>query len=378
MMFHSPLSFFLHFFWHSRVNRWLLTVALVGGAAFGLFFASVSSLHVFPSEQRFSYFFFTDTANGGQSRILHGAVSDSAIEMLFELKKGFVDPYVSISVSPTDAEFINLRGHNRMSIDMEGHQSSNVGIDLITRFRDVMTNDSGWVVNHYYNIIDVVPHRRCYVIDLQHFKVPDYWYVDHNVNAANRIPLNLSKVLSFNVGTAYATRWDEPQKLRIYGIRFFRDNSQTWLVLFLVEMLVLGLLLMANLIAYVWGKRRLPLSVSYRPVAVSGDDSEPGSPDFMNYIHHHFNDPELTLEGMSKKLTVNQRLMSTTIQQQYGCNFKTYLNRLRIHESKRLLLETRLSMGEIATLVGFNTQSHFNRVFRQFTGVSPSEFKGVG
>jgi AraC-like DNA-binding protein len=35
-------------------------------------------------------------------------------------------------------------------------------------------------------------------------------------------------------------------------------------------------------------------------------------------------------------------------------------------------------MGEIAFKVGFNNQSHFNRVFKSMVGINPSEFREAG
>ena len=63
------------------------------------------------------------------------------------------------------------------------------------------------------------------------------------------------------------------------------------------------------------------------------------------------------------------------IQKSFECNFKTYVNRLRINESKRLLAETELNMGEIAFKVGFSNQTHFNRVFKNFENISPSDYR---
>jgi len=44
-------------------------------------------------------------------------------------------------------------------------------------------------------------------------------------------------------------------------------------------------------------------------------------------------------------------------------------------ESKRLLLETDLPIGEITYRVGFNNQTHFNRVFKAEMQISPSEYR---
>jgi YesN/AraC family two-component response regulator len=80
------------------------------------------------------------------------------------------------------------------------------------------------------------------------------------------------------------------------------------------------------------------------------------------------------MKQVSDNTGINQRRIASSIQQSFGCNFKTYVNKLRINESKRLLLESEMNMGEIAFKVGFSNQTHFNRVFKNLEGISPSEF----
>jgi AraC-like DNA-binding protein len=60
---------------------------------------------------------------------------------------------------------------------------------------------------------------------------------------------------------------------------------------------------------------------------------------------------------------------------EFKMSFKQYLTSIRIHEAKRLLLETDRLVIDIALEVGFNSISHFNRVFKTSTQVSPVEFR---
>jgi len=52
-----------------------------------------------------------------------------------------------------------------------------------------------------------------------------------------------------------------------------------------------------------------------------------------------------------------------------------YLRRLRSERAKELLATTKLSVGEIATVVGYETPQAFARMFRAETGASPSEYR---
>jgi AraC-like DNA-binding protein len=52
------------------------------------------------------------------------------------------------------------------------------------------------------------------------------------------------------------------------------------------------------------------------------------------------------------------------------------VSRLRIERAKELLLNPHLRISEIAYEVGFQSLTHFNRVFRRILGKSPTEYRG--
>ena len=58
-----------------------------------------------------------------------------------------------------------------------------------------------------------------------------------------------------------------------------------------------------------------------------------------------------------------------------GLTFTEYLGRVRIEKANTLLLNPHLRISEIAYDVGFQSLTHFNRVFRQIFGQSPTAFR---
>jgi AraC-like DNA-binding protein len=56
-------------------------------------------------------------------------------------------------------------------------------------------------------------------------------------------------------------------------------------------------------------------------------------------------------------------------------NFVEYLNEIRVSKACKFLLETDLSMSEIAYECGYKTASNFNKLFKKLMGMTPSEFK---
>ena len=52
-----------------------------------------------------------------------------------------------------------------------------------------------------------------------------------------------------------------------------------------------------------------------------------------------------------------------------------YLTGLRINKSKELLCDDKLSVQDVAELVGYRDLKYFSRLFKKTTGVSPSDYK---
>lgn len=96
--------------------------------------------------------------------------------------------------------------------------------------------------------------------------------------------------------------------------------------------------------------------------------------EIVGYINNHYAEA-LTLESISEKYYLSKFYFSRSFKENTGFSFTQYLNNVRIKEAKRLLITTSLTVNEIGACVGFQSNTHFGRVFRQITGVCPSSYK---
>lgn len=96
--------------------------------------------------------------------------------------------------------------------------------------------------------------------------------------------------------------------------------------------------------------------------------------DAVDYIKEHYTRP-LTLEEVAQHAGYSPAYFSRIFREEMGRTFKEYLNELRVERSKVLLLSGDSSILEICTLVGYNDQSYFCKIFRKLTGVSPAVFR---
>ncbi len=96
----------------------------------------------------------------------------------------------------------------------------------------------------------------------------------------------------------------------------------------------------------------------------------------LEYINLHYSE-KITLELLAKNSGLNKCYLSTLIKKETGSNLLDIINRIRVERSKTLLNGTQNSINDIAKSVGFSYSNHFASVFKNLTGYSPIEYRGV-
>ncbi|MDR0630292.1 MAG: helix-turn-helix domain-containing protein [Treponema sp.] len=95
------------------------------------------------------------------------------------------------------------------------------------------------------------------------------------------------------------------------------------------------------------------------------------------YIWQHYT-RKISLQEIAKVSGLSAPYFSTIFKEEMGENLSSYLNRLRIEKASRMLVETDLSLSEIAGSCGFEDQSWFSKIFKTYIGVSPGKYRGQG
>ena len=92
------------------------------------------------------------------------------------------------------------------------------------------------------------------------------------------------------------------------------------------------------------------------------------------YIYEHHTE-ELSLARAAKAVNMSTFYFCKMFKKVTDINFTDYLSRVRIEKAKNLLLNPNLRVSEIAFEVGFQSLTHFNRVFKKLLGQSPTEYR---
>jgi AraC-like DNA-binding protein len=89
---------------------------------------------------------------------------------------------------------------------------------------------------------------------------------------------------------------------------------------------------------------------------------------------------ELTLNELAKRLGLSPRLLSIIINQKLNQNFFDFINRYRVEEAKKLLVNPdyqKYTILSIAFDAGFNSKSSFNLAFKRYENATPSQFRNL-
>lgn len=92
------------------------------------------------------------------------------------------------------------------------------------------------------------------------------------------------------------------------------------------------------------------------------------------YIHNHAHE-QILLEDIAAHIYVSPSHMNYLFRKSIGLPPAEYLRRYRIQLSRELLVQTSLSIAEIAVRAGYTDQSRFSRAFRKSEGISPMAYR---
>lgn len=84
---------------------------------------------------------------------------------------------------------------------------------------------------------------------------------------------------------------------------------------------------------------------------------------------------DIKLETLAEIFNYNSAYLGKIFKNYTGVSFNTYLDKCRIDEGKKLLLEKNLKVYEVCELIGYKNIDYFHSKFKKYVGVSPLNYK---
>ncbi|MBR3015901.1 MAG: helix-turn-helix domain-containing protein, partial [Clostridia bacterium] len=92
------------------------------------------------------------------------------------------------------------------------------------------------------------------------------------------------------------------------------------------------------------------------------------------YIQHHLSET-ITTDQVAAHLYMSRQHLSRRFTQEAGVSLAAYIRMEKTEEAKRLLRYTDKPISSIAIFLGFSSQAHFSKVFKEITGMTPGIYR---
>lgn len=214
--------------------------------------------------------------------------------------------------------------------------------------------------------------QKKFSIPLKEFETPLWWFNQYKINEAALSKPDFSKLGMISIQDGSDT-FGHHRAIALKELRFHKEKSLAFsligLLLFYYLAYGIGCWLSVLLKA-----RKRPLAIPYQILEIENDTVDEQKK-VLEYLGNNFSNQALSLSRMSDELGISSLKISAIIKNKYDLTFRQYLNTIRIAEAKRLLVETKLQISQIAYRVGYTNLTHFCRTFNRITDLTPNTFR---
>jgi AraC-like DNA-binding protein/quercetin dioxygenase-like cupin family protein len=96
----------------------------------------------------------------------------------------------------------------------------------------------------------------------------------------------------------------------------------------------------------------------------------------LSYLNRNFQH-KISVRQLADIANMSESSLTRAFRKAVGMPPVMYCCRLRIHKALNMLINTEMSISEIADITGFEDSNYFSRMFRQFTGNSPRDYRKI-
>lgn len=96
----------------------------------------------------------------------------------------------------------------------------------------------------------------------------------------------------------------------------------------------------------------------------------------LDHIHRQSHE-DVTLKSVAALVAMDEAYFSGLFKKKTGVTLIHYIQQVRINRAKGLLEQTELAVGEVGERVGFPNTNYFIKIFKRWTGQTPSEYRSA-
>ena len=83
---------------------------------------------------------------------------------------------------------------------------------------------------------------------------------------------------------------------------------------------------------------------------------------------------KISFGDLAMEAHISRNYLSALFRKEVGCTFPDYVTRYRINKAMEIIKTRRITLGEVASLTGYNDYAHFSKAFKKQTGKSPRKY----
>lgn len=337
-----------------------------------LFSLKRDEFSLYPLNDGFTLYTYTDEEDPhkkGNSEIVSFS-EDRVIALSVDINGALNYPYAGFRMKPEGGEpFFDINSYDKLEIVIDSTNATFFILDFAT-YIDGYSNFNDYMsFRHHTAEIFTTAKAQTISLDTRSIPTQGWWYDLRKLNPQSIGDADYSKchALSFEINAVNLQ--EEPFFVSVSSITFIDSKRSEFYW-------SLGLLCLYSTLLWslhqVSGKRKRPIAVKSIDMK---NDSEKEIERIELSIAELYHNPDLTVAKVAHSASMSPEKLSLSLAKEHGMQFKQYLNTVRVTEAQRLLKETDRNISEIAIAVGYNYPTTFNRVFKEITGTSPTQYR---
>lgn len=376
--------------WRKRVlGFWLICGIVIAG----LFAKSEYRLQLMPFSGEVPYLYaYSDKGEGGSSEVLYQKYENDILRFGFALGDSLKYPYVGggfhlgrdtseSSLPVSEAPCVDFTPYRKLTVEWQGENAQYTRLEFFTW--DPVYSKAGDPESYQLLAFDImVPNTMTReTFSLEQWNTPQWWREKYKAPAAGR-KKHWNQVCMVEWAVPGTPATIRSGSVSIASLELSGPNPWPmviWLCVFALSVLVWftgrarWLKLREQARQEMLRKQELHSTLQ----SIPGEENlPPGDWDRLKaLLLESYRNPDLTVEGVGRDLGMNTDKISSLLKKHTGLTFKPFLNQLRMEKARELLETTEEQITLIAESAGFNSPSHFNRVFKNQTGQTPSEYR---
>jgi AraC-like DNA-binding protein len=315
--------------------------------------------------------------------VIHHKKSPSSIGAEFKLSDAskWYNAGIAINFNKDVSKLVDLSEFNQAKISLKCSPANILYFGLSSRDEKVTQENTPITYRRAGVHISCDTEWHEITVNFDSLEVPLWWLQKFEFKASDN-KANLDKIIQiFFETTAFETPLNVDSKIHISNILFSGRREGVLLNFTLLAFFIWIVCGAWTIRFYVKGRfheKEVSQQLKYEQLTFN-PVREREKQAILEYISKNFANPEIDNESVSKVAGVSRTRVNEILKSEYGNTFTNYINKLRLVEASRLLIEKPdAHITEIAYLVGFKNISYFNKLFKEEFGLTPKEIRGKG